>query len=156
MKIYRNCAGIIIFNTDKKVLVCARNDASDFNWQFPQGGIENNEKPSQAALRELKEETSITSVKPVKCLNTAIRYDFPDYVLEKASPIANKYAGQDVYWNLFYFYGSDNEINLNTKEPEFKAYEWVEPQEAVNRIIEFKKEAYKKALAELEPVIKAY
>ena len=74
MKIYRNCAGIIIFNTDKKVLVCARNDASDFNWQFPQGGIENNEKPSQAALRELKEETSITSVKPVKCLNTAIMF----------------------------------------------------------------------------------
>ena len=63
MKIYRNCAGIIIFNTDKKVLVCARNDASDFNWQFPQGGIENNEKPSQAALRELKEETNIDASK---------------------------------------------------------------------------------------------
>ena len=59
MKQYRKCAGIIVFNKDKKVLICARNDAKELNWQFPQGGVESDEQPLNAALRELKQEPSI-------------------------------------------------------------------------------------------------
>ena len=153
---YRKCAGVMVFNAEKKVLVCARNDAKGFNWQFPQGGIEYDENPAEAALRELKEETSICSVKCVKTLSSAIRYDFPDYVLEQASGIGKKYQGQDVYWSLLYFFGSDDEINLNTKEPEFKAYEWIDPQEAVNRIIDFKKDMYEKLVTKMSPLIFDY
>ncbi|MBE6451734.1 MAG: RNA pyrophosphohydrolase [Alphaproteobacteria bacterium] len=146
MKIYRKCAGIIVFNQNKKVLVCARNDAVGYNWQFPQGGIEQHETPLKAAIRELKEETSIVSVKPVESLTQGIKYDFPLEVLKQAKGIGKKYAGQEIYWNLLYFFGSDDEINLNTKEPEFKAFEWVEPNEAVNRIVDFKKQVYQQAI----------
>ena len=154
MKSYRKCAGIIVFNDAKKVLVCARNDNKSFNWQFPQGGIEVNENPLAAALRELREETSIVSVKPVKTLLSPLRYDFPADVLQK--PIAKKYAGQEVYWSLLYFFGSDDEINLSTAEPEFKACKWVNPQEAVSGIIDFKKEVYQQAIQKLAPYIDEY
>ena len=154
MKSYRKCAGVIVFNDTKKVLVCARNDNQSFNWQFPQGGIEFNENPLDAALRELREETSIVSVRPVKTLLSPLRYDFPVDVLQK--PIAQKYIGQEVYWSLLYFFGQDDEINLSTNEPEFKAYEWVNPQEAVSRIIDFKKEVYQQAVQKLAPCIDEY
>ena len=156
MKQYRKCAGIIVFNKDKKVLICARNDAKGLNWQFPQGGVESDEQPLNAALRELKEETSISSVNSVKTLSYGMKYDFPDYVLKHSKGIGKKYDGQEIYWNLLYFYGNDDEIDLNTKEPEFKAYEWVEPREAVERIIDFKKSVYKSAIQELEQTILSY
>ena len=156
MNVYRKCAGIIVFNALKKVLVCARNDAFSFNWQFPQGGIENNETPLDAALRELKEETSMVSVKLIHTLEEPTRYDFPDKVLNQSKGIGKAFAGQDVYWSLLFFYGSDDEINLATKEPEFKSFEWVEPNEAICRIIDFKKNAYKTALMSLTPIIENY
>ena len=112
VKAYRKCAGIIVFNKFKKVLVCARNDAKSFNWQFPQGGIEDNENDCLAALRELREETSIVSVQPVKTLDHPLRYDFPLDVINKSKGIGKQYAGQDVFWSLFYFSGEDNEIVL--------------------------------------------
>lgn len=156
MKSYRKCAGVIVFNAQKKVLVCARNDALSFNWQFPQGGIELNENILDAALRELKEETSIVSVKPVKTLEEPFRYTFPLEVLQQAKGIGRNYIGQEVYWSLLYFCGSDDEINLNTKEPEFKAYEWIEPQEAYNRIVDFKKDTYRQAIDKLIPYINEF
>ena len=156
MKQYRKCAVTLVFNAQKKVLVCARNDANEYNWQFPQGGVEENETFCEAAIRELKEETSIVSVKPVKTLTEAIRYDFPEDVLKQSKGIGLSYAGQDMYWNLLYFFGSDDEINLDTKEPEFKAFEWVDPTEAVKRIVGFKKNAYQQAIAMLQPYINQF
>ena len=61
-----------------------------------------------------------------------------------------------MYWTLMFFYGNDDEINLNTKEPEFKSYEWIEPKEAIRRIVLFKKDVYKKALEQLQPYISAF
>lgn len=154
MNSYRKCAGAVVFNKAKKVLVCARNDTKGYAWQFPQGGIENGETPQNAAIRELKEETSIISVKLVKSLSESIKYDFPDYVLKHG--FGKVFVGQEMYWSLLFFYGSDNEINLNTNEPEFKAYDWVEPSEAVKRIVNFKKDVYEKVLAEFETIIRNY
>ena len=156
MTSYRKCAGIIVFNADKKVLVCARNDDEKFNWQFPQGGIDSHETLLDAAIRELKEETSIVSVQPIITLDNPIRYNYPPEVLSKAKFSNKKHLGQEMYWSLMFFYGNDDEINLNTKEPEFKAHEWVEPEEAINRIVLFKKDVYKKALKQLQPYISAF
>ena len=137
-------------------MVCARNDTKGVDWQFPQGGIESGEQIHLAAMRELKEETSVVSVEFIKGLDNPLRYDFPLEIKQKLQKKGIKSDGQEMYWSLLFFYGSDDEINLNTQEPEFKAYEWVEPMEAVNRIVDFKKEVYRKAVAEFEPVIKNY
>ena len=80
---YRKNVGIIVADKDGKVLMCARADQEDLQWQFPQGGIENGEDITAAAKRELYEETGISSVRLVKVMPTTLRYDFPKSAKKK-------------------------------------------------------------------------
>ena len=156
MPYYRNCAGVIVFNRDKKVLVCARVGKRDNQWQFPQGGIMKKEQAAAAAVRELYEETSIKSVKVVKTLNEPLRYDFPGSVRRKMLRRGIDSLGQDMFWSLLYFYGDDSEINVKTKQPEFKAWKWTDIDEAPELIVYFKKEVYQKAVSALKPVMENF
>ena len=75
---YRKNVGIIIYNCEGKVLLCERNQEKiDYKWQFPQGGVDNNEKTEDTALRELFEETGIKSAKIVFKDNVWRAYKFP-------------------------------------------------------------------------------
>ena len=58
----RRGVGIILLNKENKVFVAKRIDNPKNFWQMPQGGIDKGEDFYTAALRELKEETSITSI----------------------------------------------------------------------------------------------
>ena len=156
MPYYRKCAGVIVFNRDIKVLVCARVGKHDNQWQFPQGGIMKKEESAAAAVRELYEETSIKSVKVIKNLTKPLRYDFPGSVRRQMLRRGIDSLGQDMFWSLLYFYGDDSEINVKTKQPEFKAWEWIDIDEAPKRIVYFKKEVYQKAVEQLKPVLEKY
>lgn len=156
MSEYRRCAGIIVFNRDKKVLICARKDQSSLRWQFPQGGINEGESVLEAALRELEEETSIRSVKPVYTQDGFFRYHFPDFVKKKLHSKGIESKGQDMHWSLLYFEGDDSEINLATSEPEFKAWRWADIDEALDKIVFFKKGVYAKAIKLLKPIMEEY
>ena len=145
---YRQNAGIVVFNKQRQVLLCERNDIKGA-WQFPQGGIESGESVAEAALRELKEETSITTVKPVKSLSEPVRYTFTPQIIEKMQKRGITNVGQDIYWSLMYFCGNDAEINLQTPEAEFASYRWDSFANACKLAAEFKKEAYIKAYEEL-------
>jgi len=153
---YRNCAGIIVFNDEGKVLMCTRRDKSGNQWQFPQGGIEKGERPHQAALRELKEETSITSAKIIFSMPHPLIYNFPPYIRESLLAKGRTNIGQKMYWFLLHFEGDNSEINLETREPEFRNFEWVNISEAPKRIIYFKRAVYMKACKTFEPKIKSF
>jgi putative (di)nucleoside polyphosphate hydrolase len=147
-------AGIVVFNNNGKVLLCRRSDTAEA-WQFPQGGIEKGETPAEAARRELKEETSLQNVILVQTLTTPIPYYFPPEILAKTRTRGWQYIGQEMYWSLFYFSGDEAEINLNTIDREFSAYQWGTLEQAYDLIIDFKKPAYapmietfKKSIAE--------
>lgn len=150
---YRLNAGIVVFNKQGKVLICRRKGWPDA-WQFPQGGIDEGETAKEAAVRELREETSLTGLKLIKTLEFGARYDFPPEIAKKLNYGGKRYAGQEVYWSLFYFDGDDSEINLNTAEPEFDAFRWADFEEAVDGIVEFKRNAYQVALREFEELVK--
>lgn len=149
---YRRNAGIVVCNTNHKVLVCQRADMKN-SWQFPQGGIEQGESVKHAAVRELKEETSLTNVKHIISLDTPARYTFPPQVIASMQKRGFTNAGQDIFWSLFLFDGDDSEINLQTAEPEFKDFKWVSLQEAYDLCVDFKKPAYEKAVREFLPFV---
>lgn len=153
--LYRLNAGIVVFNRQRRVLLCKRNDVAD-SWQFPQGGIEYGETVAQAALRELKEETSLQNVILVQSLDKPVRYTFPLPIQEKMKKRGFNNIGQDIYWSLVFFGGDDNEINLNTAEPEFSQYCWSSLDEACNLVIDFKKQVYEQAKTAFEKIIKTY
>lgn len=157
MKKYRPNAGVVVFNKAKLVLVCERLIGEEGkSWQFPQGGIELNESAIETAQRELREETSITSVKHVYTTPNAYLYDFPKDVLEMSRRKGRFNDGQVQMWSLFFFEGEDSEINLNTAEPEFKNWKWIKIEEAAKHVITFKQEVYEEIIKEFKPIIENY
>lgn len=147
---YRKNVGIVVFNKDKKVLMCARNDKKTAHWQFPQGGIDAGETPLEAAYRELKEETGITSVQFVFITENSFKYEFPDKIKGR------DHIGQDQFWTLFYFTGDDAEIDINGDNPEFSNFEWTDIISAPNKIVAFKQNVYKQMVSIFMPLIEDY
>ena len=145
-KPYRKCVGVVVFK-NKKVLLCERKDIAG-QWQFPQGGIEQGEDFIVAATRELNEETSISSVVAVDTIDSPIRYDFPENIKNNGKW---KFNGQDTQWVLFRFEGDDGEINLQTKEPEFRNWRWEDIDEAPKKIVEFKRDVYQQVVKKFKP-----
>lgn len=153
MKKYRPNAAVVVFRDDGKVLVCERKENYAKRWQFPQGGIDEGEKPEQAARRELNEETSISSVELVAKLSEVVRYDFPPSIKSKNAQWGIFHDGQEQWWFLFHFLGNDNEINLQTIDPEFVNYQWVDIMQTPDMVVDFKKEVYNKVVAEFGKII---
>lgn len=156
-KSYRKNVAVVVFNKNKELLVCKRIRPENA-WQFPQGGIDYNEEIEAAAYRELKEETSITSVKTIAILPDPIFYDFPEDVRKNLWKHAynKKFYGQEQYWLLLYFYGEDREINIKTEIPEFSAFEWKDKDFIINSIVDFKRQSYEQALSLFEKHIFDY
>ena len=156
--LYRPNVGIVVFNSHKKVWMGARAELPGMDWQFPQGGIDPGESVKEAAYRELKEETGITSVVPVAETTHPLRYEFPPEILNNLAKRGSPFIGQEQSWVLFYFYGNDTEIDFETnpQEIEFKAYEWVDIQEAPGRIIAFKRQVYETVAQTFKPYIDAF
>ena len=69
--------GIVLLNSKKKIFVGRRIDNPKKFWQMPQGGVDKNENFFKAALRELREETSITSVSLIKEIEGYTTYNLP-------------------------------------------------------------------------------
>jgi len=140
--------GIILLNKNNKVFVGKRIDNPIDLWQMPQGGVDKNENFLSAAKRELEEETGITKVSLVKEIDSWFQYDLPQHLLGKIWK--GKYRGQKQKWFIMKYLGNGNEININTKNPEFLDWKWVSPSELPNIIVNFKKKMYLKLHEELK------
>ena len=120
----RNGVGIAVLNKENKIFVAKRIDSPADFWQMPQGGIDEGENYFDAALRELKEETSIKSVELIKEISKYTTYDLPDRLL--GIIWKGKYKGQKQKWFIVKFNGEENEINIKTKHPEFLDWKWID------------------------------
>lgn len=154
---YRPAIGIIVVNARGQVLVARRKDMKN-QWQFPQGGIDPNESPREAVLRELKEETGIdeSSVDVLGNTQTYLKYDYPPRVMQELNvDKAWRYAGQQIQFFLVRYFGSDDGIDVqNVPKPEFDAWKWVDYWEPLSLIVEFKRNMYDLALTELMPKLR--
>ena len=143
--------GIIVLNNYNQVFVGKRKDNPVNNWQMPQGGVDKGEDFITAMKRELIEETSITNIKILKEINHMFEYELPESLIGKIWK--GKFRGQKQRWFITRFLGSDNEINLDTRRPEFIDWKWIDPIKLPEVIVNFKKNLYIKLLKEINLII---
>jgi putative (di)nucleoside polyphosphate hydrolase len=140
-----------VLNKENKVFVAKRIDNPKNFWQMPQGGVDEGEDFLKAAYRELEEETSIKNVELVKELDGTITYELPDRLLGLIWK--GKYKGQKQKWFLMRFVGSDSEINIKTKHPEFLEWKWVELDKITDLVVDFKLHVYKEVKDKVKKIL---
>jgi putative (di)nucleoside polyphosphate hydrolase len=147
----RNGVGIVVLNNENKVFVAKRIDNPKNFWQMPQGGIDRGENFYEAALRELKEETSIVSVELVKEIEKKFTYILPDHLI--GIIWKGKFKGQKQKWFVMKFVGNESEINIKTKYPEFLDWKWIDLEDLTEIAVNFKLEVYKQLKSELKKIL---
>ena len=143
--------GIILLNKKNQVFVGKRKDNPGDNWQMPQGGVDAGEDYLTAMKRELNEETSVKNIKIIKEINQIYEYELPKNLI--GIIWKGKFRGQKQKWFITKFIGNENEININTKHPEFTEWKWINADLLPSVIVEFKKSLYLKLLKEIKLVI---
>ena len=145
---YRPCVGVMLMNGDGHVFVGQRMDQNTEAWQMPQGGVDKDEDPRDAALRELWEETGVTAdlVEIVAESAGWLPYDLPQDLVPKMWK--GRYRGQEQKWYLMRFLGSDDQVNIETGHPEFSQWRWQPVEHLVEKIVPFKREVYARVLEE--------
>ena len=147
----RTGVGIILLNNENKIFVGKRKDNPVNKWQMPQGGVDNGEDFLTAMRRELHEETSIKNIKIIKEINQLYEYELPKNLI--GIIWKGKFRGQKQKWFIAKFLGNENEINLNTKQPEFIEWKWIDAEKLPGVIVNFKKNLYLSLLKEIKLVI---
>ena len=139
---YRPCAGVVLIDARGLVFAGQRIDSPSPAWQMPQGGIDDGEKPREAAYRELWEETGIPRdlVEFVGKTHGWVTYDLPPELLGRVW--GGKYRGQKQKWFLFRFKGTDADVQIATEHPEFSSWRWILADEMVQGIVPFKRAVY--------------
>tara|TARA_Y100001970_G_scaffold89029_1_gene112349 strand:- start:3658 stop:4131 length:474 start_codon:yes stop_codon:yes gene_type:complete len=143
--------GVVVLNSENKVFVGKRKDNPVNKWQMPQGGVDNGEDLVGAMKRELDEETGMKNIKILKEIDGWSEYELPDYLLGKIWK--GKYRGQKQKWFVVRFLGNDNEINLETKNPEFVEWQWIDIDSLAGVIVDFKKKVYEGLIPKIKETI---
>ncbi len=146
----RNGVGVIVLNNENKVFVGKRKDNPVDKWQMPQGGVDIGESYLSAMRRELYEETSIKSIEILREVDGFFEYELPKNLV--GIIWKGKFRGQKQKWFIAKFIGNENEINLQTRDPEFIEWKWIAPDELPKTIVDFKKKMY----VELLEIIKDF
>jgi putative (di)nucleoside polyphosphate hydrolase len=154
---YRPCAGLAVLNRRGLVFIGRRTNGPEHVdlthvWQMPQGGIDAGEDPWPAALRELQEETNITSVERLGEIEEWLTYDIPRDIVGQAWN--GKYRGQSQKWYALRFTGGESEIDIEHPagghEPEFVEWRWEPLDKLPNLVVPFKRKVYERVVAEFK------
>ena len=150
---YRPNVGIVLANDRGQVLWARRIGGRDA-WQFPQGGIREDESPRQALFRELHEEVGLER-EHVEILGVTrgwLRYSLPPGMRRYDS--TPYFKGQKQKWFLLRLLGADAQVRVQSSgKPEFDDWRWVSYWYPVGKIVSFKRNVYRRALKELAPAL---
>jgi putative (di)nucleoside polyphosphate hydrolase len=136
-----------------QILAFERSDARG-SWQLPQGGLDADEDPLEAAWRELEEETGLHAE------HVEVRAEFPEWVAyewpdDVQADDRNRHPGrgggqrrgQVQKW--FLFDAKSPDVTPTPDGSEFVAWRWVDPEWLVEHVVEWRRDAYRKVLASL-------
>jgi putative (di)nucleoside polyphosphate hydrolase len=147
----RSGVGIVVLNKENKILVAKRIDNQKNFWQMPQGGVDEGEDYLTAAYRELEEETSIKEVELIKELDGLIVYELPKSLL--GIVWGGKYKGQEQKWFVMRFLGKNSDVNIQTKNPEFCEWKWIEVDNLTDHVVDFKLHVYESVKKNVKEII---
>jgi putative (di)nucleoside polyphosphate hydrolase len=156
---YRPCVGIMLIDRRGLVWVGRRrpkwaDHGSAHIWQMPQGGIATGERARLAALRELEEETGVTSIELLAEAPGWFTYDLPEELVGIA--LKGRYRGQKQKWFAMRFTGSEGEIDIGPRhgrKAEFDAWRWAPVSQLQRLIVPFKRQVYRDVVAEFAPLV---
>ena len=151
-KPYRPNVGIALFNADGAVLIGRRfrSDGPEIilpglEWQMPQGGVDANEDPRAAVMRELWEETGVTRADYLDETDW-LTYEFPPYHGPQTHRLA-KFRGQRQKWFALRFAGRDTDVDpltpRNGQPPEFDAWRWERLDRVADIVVPFRRDVYR-------------
>ena len=145
---FRANVGIVLIRDRGDVFLGGRSDGR--GWQFPQGGVRQQESPEEALYRELREEVGLEpgDVEMLACTRSWLRYRLPRrYVRRRSRPLC---IGQKQRWFLLRMVGGEDRLRFDlTTQPEFDSWRWVDYWSPVREVIYFKRNVYARALDEL-------
>ncbi len=149
---FRANVGIILANADNRLMLGGRVGAK--GWQFPQGGMLEDEEPEQAMFRELHEEVGLRpeDVEVLGVTSDWLRYRLPDkFIRRNSKPLC---IGQKQRWFMLRLVADENAVRFDCGDkPEFDRIRWVPFWRPVNDVIYFKRRVYARALHELGPYV---
>ena len=140
---------MVVRREDGRVLACERADAPG-SWQLPQGGVDPGEEPIDAAWRELSEETGLgaSQIRLVSELPEWLVYEWPASL--DVSKFGRSVRGQAQKWFLF---GVVADVHLvpDVDGREFRDWAWMDPHQLVDSVIDWRRDAYRRAFSRLLP-----
>ena len=151
---YRPCVGAVIRNPRGLIWIGRRAEAEQdaegtgLWWQMPQGGIDADEDPRAAVVREVREETGIVSVRIAAECEDWLTYDVPESLIGKAW--GGRFRGQRQKWFVLDFQGIDAEVSVDPAPGharEFDAWRWAVSSDVLDAIVPFKRPVYARVLA---------
>lgn len=147
---FRANVGIVLCNGQGK-LFWARRSGMDA-WQFPQGGIRENEEIEMAMYRELREEIGLLPehVEIIASTVDWLRYWIPKRFLRyNMLPLC---IGQKQIWYLLKLVADEGQVKLNcSKQPEFDTWRWIDYWDPLQQVVAFKRNVYETALKQFAP-----
>ena len=150
-KPYRPNVGVALFNAAGRVLIGRRfrDDGPEIilpglEWQMPQGGIDADENPREAVMRELWVETGVVSAAYLGETDW-LAYEFPPY--DGPPHRLAQFRGQRQKWFALRFTGPEQEIDpltsRNGQPPEFDQWRWERLDGVADLVVPFRREVYR-------------
>ncbi|OGM29503.1 hypothetical protein A2630_00725 [Candidatus Woesebacteria bacterium RIFCSPHIGHO2_01_FULL_44_10] len=131
---HRDKASGVITNSDGKLLIVQLTTYGEGQWNFPGGGIEDNESEDQTILRELKEELGTDKFEIVRKSRYIEKYEWPPFVIAKRLKAEKRtWRGQRVRYFLIKFLGNDKDLKPDSGEIE--KIKWIKKEELKGHFI---------------------
>ena len=147
---FRLGVAIIIINNRNRIFWARRIGGS--GWQFPQGGLLDNEPVIAGMYRELYEEVGLqeNDVEVIAESKRWLYYYLPRHLVRRHSqPLC---IGQKQKWYLLRLKEDAREFCFSNAEiPEFDDYRWVSYWYPLKQVIFFKRKLYQRILHEFAP-----